>query len=63
MNILMFTFPAATYSAYQTIYPYVQLCHITYQGLLPPCLIIILTVNLELFFKKYLRILSCHKNF
>ena len=61
MNILMFTFHAATYFANQTIYPYVQLCHITYQVLLPPCLIIVLTVTSCIaFFKKYLQILICH---
>ena len=61
MNILMFTFHAATYFANQTIYPYVKFCHITYQIHLPPCLLIVLTVTSCIaFFKKYLQILICH---
>ena len=61
MNILMFTFPAATYSAYQTMFihtfNYVTLLTRNFFHLV---LLLYLRLNLVLFYKKYLLILSCH---
>ena len=48
MNILMFTFPAATYFAYQIMFIHT----FYYVYYLPPCLIILLTVKPCLYFIK-----------
>ena len=54
MNILLFTFPAATYSAYQTMsihtFNYITLLTRNFFHLV---LLLYLRVNLVLFYKKY----------
>ena len=63
MNILLFTFPAATYSVIKTMsihtFNYIKLLTRNYD-FFHLVLLLYLRLNLVLFYKKYLRILSCH---